>query len=211
MIDELKLVLESVTDTVYGILVLPGNVLLSALTLHLPGFASGIGIEGEAGDQFQLLITSLVLWIIFAVICWFAVRLCKDFGRTAEAVLRTIVYRASQGLGNLKTALVCKLRGRFPARNPDRTSTAPTLEFDDLDLAVLRSVSEVGPGFTMSAPELAELLTRRPAQIQRSLDKLFQTRMLDSAIGSTDGFDNYRMTDSGAAFIAMWERRADSA
>ena len=63
----------------------------------------------------------------------------------------------------------------------------------------------------MSAPELAEKFSRRPAQVQRSLDKLFRSRMLDSAIGSTDGFDNYRLTDSGAEFIAMWQRQTADA
>lgn len=206
MIDELELVLESVTETLYGFLVLPGNVLLSAYAVHFPGLAGGI--EGEAGSPTQVLIASLVLWIVFFVICWFVVGLCKDFARIAAAVFHTFLHRATQGLGNLKTALVCKLRERLPVRSrPQRTVTAPTLEFDDLDLAVLRSVSALGPGFTMSAPELAERLRRRPAQVQRSLDKLFQTRMLDSAIGSTDGFDNYRLTDSGAEFIAMWQRQ----
>ena len=207
MIREIKLILESVAATTYGLLVLPGNVLLSTLTLHLPGLARGIGIEGESGTESQLLISSLVLWILFAVICWLVSRICKDFAREALAVFHTLVHRASQGLGNLKTALVCKLRERFPVSTRPRTSSEPTLEFDDLDLAVLRSVAEKGPGFTMSAPELAEKFSRRPAQIQRSLDRLFRTRMLDSAIGSTDGFDNYRLTDSGAQFIAMWQRR----
>ena len=207
MIDELKLVLEGVVDTLYGVLVLPGDVFLSGLVAHLPGLASGVGIEGETGDPSQLLITSLVLWILFFVICWFVVRLGKDFVRIGSAVFHTLLHRSSQSLGNLKTALVCKLRERFPVRIPHQTSTEPTLEFDDLDLAILRSVSDLGPGFTMSAPELAERFGRRPAQIQSSLDKLFKTRMLDSAIGSTDGFDNYRLTDSGAEFIAMWQRR----
>lgn len=211
MIDELKLVLEGVIEMIYGFLVLPGNVMLSALTVHLPSLARGLGIEGEAGTQSQLLITSLLLWVLFAVICWLVARLCKDFARLAGAVFLTLVHRASQELGNLKTALVCKLRERFPVRRPQPTRTEPTLEFDDLDLAILHSLAELGPGFTMSAPELAEKFTRRPAQIQRSLDRLFRTRMLDSAIGSTDGFDNYRLTDSGVQFIAMWQRRTANA
>ena len=69
----------------------------------------------------------------------------------------------------------------------------------------------MGPGYTMSAPELAEKFSCRPGRIQRSLDKLFQTRMLDSVIGSTDGFDNYRLTDSGAEFISMLQRQTANA
>ena len=206
MIAELKLILEGIADALYGFLVLPGEVFLSALVLYLPSLAGGVGIDGEAGDQAELLVTSLVLWILFFVICWLILTICKDLVRVGLAVFHTLLHRASQGLGNLKTALVCKLRERVPERRLHRTVTTPTLEFDDLDLEILQSVSELGPGFTMSAPELAERITRRPAQIQSSLDKLFQTRMLDSVIGSTDGFDKYRLTDSGAQFIAMWQR-----
>lgn len=81
------------------------------------------------------------------------------------------------------------------------------IEFDDLDLAVLRSASVQGAGFALSAPELAEQFRMRPAQVQRSLNMLSKNKMLAYVIGSTDGFDNYRLTDSGAAFFAMWERQ----
>ena len=211
MIAEIKLVLEGIGESIYAFLVLPGNVLLSTLTARLPGLASSMGIKGDTGTLSQLLTTSLVLWIVFFVICWLVFRICKDVARLAVAVLHTLVHRAANAIANLKTALVCKLRERFPARTTHGTETVPTLEFDDLDLAILRSVSDLGPGFTMSAPELAEKFKRRPAQIQRSLDRLFKTRMLDSTIGSTDGFDNYRLTSSGAQFIAMWQRGAANA
>lgn len=210
MIDEIKFALENVVETIYGFLVLPGNVLLSALTTHFPGLAGSMGIKGETGDPSQVLITSLVLWVLFALLCWFVVRLCKDFARNAIAFFHTLVHRTSQGLGNLKTAVVCKFRGRIPRRRRERTGNEPTLEFDDLDFAILKSVAKLGPGLSLSAPELAAKFKRRPAQVQKSLDKLFRNRMLDSAMGSTNGFDNYRLSDSGAQFIAMWRRQAAS-
>jgi DNA-binding MarR family transcriptional regulator len=59
-----------------------------------------------------------------------------------------------------------------------------------------------------SAPELAEKYKLRPTQIQRRLDKLQKNEMLCSVIGSTDGFENYRLTESGLALIAVCERQA---
>jgi hypothetical protein len=35
--------------------------------------------------------------------------------------------------------------------------------------------------------------------------------MLDYVIGSTGGFDNYRLTGSGAAYLAMWRRQITDA
>ena len=85
------------------------------------------------------------------------------------------------------------------------------IEFHDLDIAVLRSASARGPGHAVSAPDLAEKFTLRPAQVQRSLDKLNKNKMLCSVIGSTDGYDNYRLTESGSAFVAMLQRQQASA
>jgi hypothetical protein len=34
--------------------------------------------------------------------------------------------------------------------------------------------------------------------------------MLDTVIGSTDGYDNFRLSPSGATFVAMWQRQRES-
>jgi RIO-like serine/threonine protein kinase len=81
------------------------------------------------------------------------------------------------------------------------------IEFDDLDMAVLRSVSMKGPGFAFSAPDLASRFRLRPSQVQRSLEKLDRNKMLASVIGSTDGYDNYRLTNHGIAYLAMFQRQ----
>jgi len=67
-----------------------------------------------------------------------------------------------------------------------------------------------GPGFTTSAPELASNFGLRPAQFQKSLSNLQSSKMISTVIGSTDGFDNYRLTDYGAAYMKMWERHQAS-
>ena len=86
----------------------------------------------------------------------------------------------------------------------------PEIDFDDLDLAVLRSAAARGPGLAMSAPEIAEKFKLRPSQVQRSIDKLRQSKMLDIVIGTTDGYENFRLSPSGATFVAMWQRQRES-
>ena len=78
---------------------------------------------------------------------------------------------------------------------------------DEIDMAVLRSMSSRGPGFAMSAPDLAEEFRLRPTQVQRRLDKLRKSNMLEDVIGTTDGYDNYRLTTSGFTLLAMWNRQ----
>ena len=65
-------------------------------------------------------------------------------------------------------------------------------------------------GMAISAPEVAEEFKLRPSQVQRSVDKLRRNNMLDAVIGSTDGYDNVRLSPSGATFVAMWQRQHDS-
>jgi len=55
--------------------------------------------------------------------------------------------------------------------------------------------------------KIAEQLPLLPSKIQQSLDKLRRNTMLDSSIGSTDGFDNYRLTEAGATYVSIWQRQ----
>ena len=84
------------------------------------------------------------------------------------------------------------------------------MRFDDFDFTVLQAAADCGPGFTTSAPELASTYGLRPSQFQNSLCKLNSSKMITTVIGSTEGFDNYRLTDYGAAYMKMWERRQAS-
>jgi hypothetical protein len=67
-----------------------------------------------------------------------------------------------------------------------------------------------GQGMATSAPEVAEKFKLRPSQVQRSVDKLRRNKMLDGVIGTTDGYENFRLSPSGATFVAMWQRQHDS-
>lgn len=86
----------------------------------------------------------------------------------------------------------------------------PEVHFDEIDIVVLQAAAERGPGFTTSAPELAGKYSLRPSQFQEALGKLSRNKMLTTVIGSTDGFDNYRLTDYGAAYLQMWEQQKAS-
>jgi hypothetical protein len=46
--------------------------------------------------------------------------------------------------------------------------------------------------------------------VQRSVDKLRRNKMLDTVIGTTDGYGNFRLSSSGATFISMWQRQHGS-
>lgn len=205
MINRLLSILGEFADMIYQAFLSPGELLLSFLQFLAPDMVAVLTLgHGAIVVPFVL---ALLFWTVLAVVGLLILRICRNILRQINAITRTILYRSSQALGSLKMKVLWKFRSLFPRRDTSEITATPMIEFHDLDIAVLRSVSAQGPGFAISAPDLAEEFTMRPRQVQRSLDKLKQNKMLHAVIGSTDGYDNYRLTDSGFAFVEMLQRQ----
>jgi len=201
--------LHDLDKVMYDTFLLPGDFILSQFVAHAPTLALRLGIGGEGDGPIISAVLSLLVWLLLVVVAWKFVRLLQNVARIVNAAIRTICFRTSNGIRSVKTRLVCKFRQLIPRRGSSGADTILEVQFDNLDLAVLRTSAALAPGFALSAPELAGQLTMRPAQVQRSLDKLRKYELVDSVIGSTDGFDNYRLTQSGAFFLAVWQRRGN--
>lgn len=205
MIDEKLATLGEIADAVAGAFLLPGEVLLALFARVAPDTVALLTFG--KGELVVPVVITIVAWTVLAILALMFLRFCRNVVRQVSAISLTLWHRTRMAAASLKMRIVWKIKFLLPRRKKQIDPTAPTIEFDDLDMAVLRSVSARGPGFALSAPDLAEKFTLRPAQVQQSLDKLSRNKLLASVIGSTDGFDNYRMTDSGLAFMAMWERQ----
>ena len=188
----------------------PGDFVLSKFAELAPLTAASWGVPAGADATVVTAVTSGIFWLLMSVIAWRLFRYGQSFLRNLVAVLHTIWYRSRQAAGSLKTRVICRLREFVPRRRDDGIDAVPEIDFDDLDLAVLRSAAARGPGMATSAPEVAEKFKLRPSQVQRSVDKLCRNNMLDTVIGTTDGYENFRLSPSGATFVAMWQRRRDS-
>lgn len=208
MIDRITAYLDSFGSWLYGWFVAPGSFLLSKFAAVAPATAFDLGIEPGQTEGTTVIALSLASWLLLCIVCALAWGVLRNGVRLTIAMVLTAWHRLAVAATGFKTNVVLKLRSLVPARSAHRDATSPAVEFDDLDLAVLHSVSEQGPGYTLSAPELAEAMSLLPAQIQRSLDKLSRNNMLRSTIGSTDGFDNYCLSETGAAFVSMYQRQA---
>lgn len=210
MVTDVLTFLRDIRDNLYDAILLPGDFLLLQFALHAPASAMQLGINSDEVTVLIPLILSLVSWFLLAMAVSRILKLWQNAARIMSAKGRSVAFRISLAAHNIKTSVVLIFRRLLPKRPSSTANATPMVEFDDMDLAVLRSALAQGPGFAVSAPELADRFSLRPAQVQLSLDKLRKNRMLDYVIGSTDGFDNYRLTDSGAAFVAMWRRQATS-
>ena len=188
-------------------LTVPGDFLLALFLEYAPLSAARAGIAPDADTFVLSAVVSLFFWAFVLLALRRAWKLFGDIARDVDAILLTIRYRLGHWLRNWKTRVVIRFREFFPHQEESGIEAVPEIDFDDLDLAVLQSAAAGGPAFAMSAPELAEEFRLRPAQVQRSLDKLRNNRMIDIVIGSTDGFQNYRLTASGETFVSIWQRQ----
>ncbi|NIV17892.1 MAG: hypothetical protein GWN47_05655 [Woeseiaceae bacterium] len=200
--------LENFGYAVYDVFAWPGRLLLSLTVEYAPGAAQWLGIDGSTTPPLMTFLLSLASWYLVIVFIVYCVRIARNFGRTIGAFVRTALFRSSRYLRGVKTTLILKLRWMFPKRRIDAAGFDSIIEFNELDMAVLRSVSAVGPGLALSAPDLASRFKLRPSQVQKSMANLHRHKMLARVIGTTDGYDNYRLTNYGSAYLAMCERHA---
>lgn len=199
--------IRDVGSTIRNIFLLPGDFVLAQIAGWAPQLAAIPGVTAEGSAILSSSIVSLLAWSLLALLFWKMLGFGRDILRNITAVIRTFAHRSSQSMRGLKTWLVCQIRPFVPKPRSNVKVASPEVELDDLDLAVLHAALVRGPAFALSAPELADQFKLRSVQVQRSLEKLSKSRMLDQVVGSADGFENYRLTRTGAAFIAMWRRR----
>ena len=188
----------------------PGDFVLSTFAELAPLTAAEWGVAGNGDSIMAAAIISTIFWLLSSIVAWRLYRYGRSLTRNLVALTHTAWYRSWQAAGGLKTRIICRLREFAPSRTDDGIDAVPEIDFDDLDLAILRSAAARGPGLATSAPDIAEKFRLRPSEVQRSVDKLHRNRMLETVIGSTDGYDNFRLSTYGATFVAMWQRQHES-
>jgi len=207
MVDQALTLLGAIGDVLYAVFLMPGTYLLSTFAALAPITALKLGVTpGQTGGALPVVL-SLISWVALMILLSIVWQVFRNWLRIVNAMIRTLWFRLTLATRTCKTRLLLMLRWFLPRRRTSANLEPATVEFDELDLAVLDSVSAQGPGFTLSAPELAEQLSLLPSRIQQSLDKLRRNKMLDSSIGSTDGFDNYHLTEAGATYVSIWQRQ----
>jgi len=188
----------------------PGAWLWQLLEHHAPAIAGQLaGGAAEPGTEVLAGLSALCgVAALLAVVA--AHRLARMALRTGARLLARARFRIGNALVTLRTRVVCRLK-RLSWRERESGTVHEQVDLDPLDLAVLQRGAGLPPGFAISVAEIAEQLRRRPAQVQRSLDKLHGHQLVNPLLGSTDGFGNYRLTDSGAWFVAACRRNRERA
>lgn len=171
----------------------------------------------DAGGAIHSTVASASPWTLLFValslpfIALIILSVYRNLARIVVAFYGTIFFRIRNAIAGWKTRLVIRVRRWLPHRQSHDVGSPPQVEFDDFDIAVLKAVASVKPGFAINAAELAERFRTRPVRVQRCLDKLRSNNMLEPVIGSNEGFANYRLSQLGDAFMASWARRSSRA
>jgi len=204
MINELTTLIRLAGSKLLNIVSWPGDWLLAHLAELVPGIAKTLALS--SGNSPLLFAVSLLVWLILFLALRGIVRFLHNTFRIFERIRHFTRFRLSMAL-MFGRRRMNRLSGAFRMWGHTEEPETPHVAFEDRDITVLDAIIARGPGFTLSAPELTEQLELRPSQVQRSLEKLRDSSLLQSVIGSTDGFDNYRITPIGEAFMQSWLRQ----
>ena len=196
-------ILKGVIDTVYLVFMTPGEWLASKTIEHVPSLATSLGISAGESTVLAPLILSILSWMIIALL---ARRLLYSFRSLLKAIgvmFMRVKFRTQIALYSFTTRLGLESlmwwKDSGPEKEPEK------LSLNRLDLMVLKLAKAAGPVVALSASELAGRMNVRPAQIQECLDKLSQNSLLDFTRGTTDGYENYRLNETGAYILTMWQ------
>ena len=201
--DRLLKILASVFDSVYLVFMTPGEWLASMSILYAPSLAASLGISAEESTVLAPLILSILSWTIIALLARRLLYSLRGLLKAIGVMIMRVKFRTLIALHGFTTKLglgsLMWWKDSGPEKEPEK------LSLNRLDLMVLKLAKAAGPGFALSAPELAGRMNLRPAQIQECLDKLSQNSLLDFTRGSTDGYENYRLNETGAYILTMWQ------
>jgi DNA-binding MarR family transcriptional regulator len=191
--------------SVLDLLVLPGHLILTELARIAPRFVSEFGISVD--NNWLLYAVTCLFWLVVVLMIRAVLNLFRNLGIRCRRYKEAIVFRLGMEWRFFRQNL-----GRFSnllSRNRQEEIVEPRhVDFDPVDISVLEAIASRGPGFAVSAPDIAEQMGMRPGEIQQHLDKLTLNSMLESVLGSTDGYENFRLTPSGESYVAMLQRKS---
>jgi DNA-binding MarR family transcriptional regulator len=201
--DRLLKILASVFDTVYLVFMTPGEWLASKTIEHAPSLAASLGISAGESSVLTPLVLSILSWMIIALLGRRLLYTLRALLKAIGVMIMRVKFRTLIALHSFTTTLGLESLMWWKDAEPEVESSK--LSLNRLDLMVLKLAKAAGPGFALSAPELSDRMNLRTAQIQECLDKLSQNDLLDFTRGTTDGYENYRLNETGAYILTMWQ------
>jgi hypothetical protein len=183
----------------------PGEWLTSRLLEYAPSLAQSLGISPDGNAIIAPLVLTILSWTIALLLLRQLRYPLRRLMKAVGVVIMRFRYRALIAVYNFKTMVGGEPDAAGSSEDADGESQSEGFKLSRLDLIVLNLAKTLGPGFALSAPELANRLNLRPHQIQECLEKLSRHSLIDHTTIMTDGFENYRLNETGSYVLTMWE------
>jgi len=203
MTDDSSNVEQSVTAA-GELFLLPGKLVLQTVVVYFPQLTDSLNSANAASLS---AVMSLLVWLLAALVVGKLVGEIRNLNTRLVVALRGLVFRLRIQHNYMILRVFRFIADWFPGDRFEQPLSVGEMEFDDLDVAILRAAATCGPGFSISAPDVAEDLAVLPSKAQKSLEKLQQTKLVERTLGATDDFSNYKLTAAGADFMTRWRDR----
>jgi hypothetical protein len=182
-----------------GLLLLPGELILARVAEYAPGVYAHLSHDTGEPTTSAALGAAAFTWLSLGLLIY---HVSRRLGHLVDAGW----YGLRERIEGFRVFLLCRLRAREHGKASGIT-IADEFQLADIDIAVLEEGAKLPPGFLLSVVDLADRLQRRPSEVQQSLDNLRRHQLVNPALGSSDGFGNYSLTDSGAWYMAIHQQR----
>ncbi len=209
--DRLLKIVDSFIDTAYVVVMAPGVWLASKIFEHAPSLAASLGISADGNAVVGPLILTLLSWTIVVLLLRRLLYPLRSLINAFGVMIMRIRYRTLIALHGFKTMSASDSDSIDRPEDADGEEQSEEFKLNRLDLIVLNLAKTLGPGFALSAPELANRLNLRPDQLQKCLEKLSRHSLIDHTPVMTDGYENYLLTDTGSHVLKMWEQHSANA
>lgn len=203
--DRLLEIVNSVIDTAHVVVMAPGNWLASKLIGYAPSLAQTLGISADGNAVVAPLILTILSWTIAALLLRRLLYPLRGLIKAVGLKITRFRYRSLIALHGLRTMFGSEPDSVDRPGDAEGEEQSEGFRLNRLDLIVLNLAKTLGPGFALSAPELANRLNLGPNQIQESLEKLSRHSLIDHTTVMTDGYENYRLNETGSYVLTMWE------
>ena len=181
----------------------PGEAVAAWLKQNAPALNSWLS---ELLQEQLTLVLAAAAWFGVVLVAYTLVRLGQKTFLAGRRLFIRLRISSIAFMAYLKGVSLTRLSAVLGA--PSRHGVShEEIELSDLDLVILKRGASLPPGFAISVVDIAQELRERPSRVERSLVRLRQHQLVDPLLGSTDGFNDYRLTDSGAWLVSR--QRAD--
>jgi hypothetical protein len=186
----------------YRVYFLPGDWLLSVLIVEAPPVARFLGLgAADYGGVLSGFLSGL-LWLAAVIVLGTAYSFVREVDRAATARLAES-YREARRLtriGRRRFAIAVRSLRQWRRTKPATTEVVESA-LEEMELSVLACFSDSEAGYVLTGRDVAASLGTGRREIMKTLAHLKKLRLLESALGTSDGEEAFRITVTGKAYV----------